>query len=603
MTRTNLLTNPSFELDAAGWTPTPGRWSGSDIDGGIYAYGTDSLSTKVPATAGLSYAGSGWFVRTTSTTRSCAVSVHFYDAADVELDAPTVTLTLLMATDVPERRSSVRIAPANTTQVALKFWTSTSSTVLEMDNFLLEQSDTVGDYFDGSTNDLIDFECAWTGTPHASTSTQEPHTGGRTNLILNPDAEVDTTGWTATSGVLTRATNRWVNGVASFQFVPTNPSSARAAMASYTVTGLTVGATYSLSMFLQRYLGSPGNVQMFVNDGGTYTYGSAVGSNWNTVSMTFVAANTSVTLGITNESAISSSTGFVFDTVTLVQGNYGVPFSPYTPAANGITYLADGDVNNSTTTTGTGRVNLLKNPSFEDGTKYGWNGTVDSGSTVIDSTVALYGTNSLKSTATGAAHRVRGTNGAGLQAEMVPVVPGRRYTFTVWAKSSPSISTFYLYVGGANASGVFTASYAEGAGQNTSTTGFVRNMVSFTAVAGDAYVYPAIRVLASSGYSYWFDGCMIEETGGNSTIGLVPAFFDGDTRTSTLTHAWTGTELSSTSTQYPGAPTDGTLVTVKSYESGAWVSRVAVPKARSSSGTWIVGNPKRWNGTAWVEMT
>jgi hypothetical protein len=133
------------------------------------------VSDKTPATAGLSYTGSGWYNRTTSTLRNAAVSVHFYDVSNAELDAPTVTTTAL-AEAVWERRTSTRTAPTGTTQVALKSTTGTTNSALRYDAFMLEQSATAGDYFDGSTVQA-GFTYAWTGTAHASSSTETPVVG------------------------------------------------------------------------------------------------------------------------------------------------------------------------------------------------------------------------------------------------------------------------------------------------------------------------------------------------------------------------------------------------------------------------------------------
>lgn len=374
----------------------------------------------------------------------------------------------------------------------------------------------------------------------------------RTNLILNPDLEVDTTGWSATSGTISRQTNRYLNGTASLEAVHTNPSAAQACFYGVTVTGLTIGTVYTASCF--TFKNGSSYAQMVVNDG-TNHYGTPaqLGSVWEKIFVTFTAAATTVTVGVTNATAISTSNQkFNIDTLTLTEGTNTEPFSPYTPAVSGLTYLPNGAVGNSTTTTGTGRVNLLKNPSFESGTKYGWNGTVDAGTTTIDSTVGLFGTKSLRSNCTGTFHRIRGTNGAGNQAEMVPVTPGHRYTFSGWMWSPDPISAWQLYVTGANSAGTTTAQYSGGGNVNSSTTNWVRNKVSFTAAAGDAYIWPTIDMLGTSGRTYYWDGFLIEETGGNTDLNTIGPYFDGDTTTNDwVVNSWTGTPHASTSLQVP----------------------------------------------------
>ena len=86
------------------------------------------------------------------------------------------------------------------------------------------------------------------------------------------------------------------------------------------------------------------------------------------LSLTFVAAATSVTVGVTNAGAIGTTTTFGFDTMTLVAGTSDLPFSPYSRARSGLTYKPTGSINASTTEASTGRVNLARNPVFNTGT-------------------------------------------------------------------------------------------------------------------------------------------------------------------------------------------------------------------------------------------
>ena len=174
--RTNLLPNPSFEVDAIGWT-SAGRQTGTPafvVSGSYYCtVSSASISSKLPATAGLPYTVSSYFTRATS-ARSVAIGLAFYDAANVELEPVALTQTALVAANVSERRSQTRTAPAGATQMAVIV--STSS-ITNMDAVLLEQSSTLGDYFDGSTV-KAGFTYAWTGTAHASSSTETPAGGG-----------------------------------------------------------------------------------------------------------------------------------------------------------------------------------------------------------------------------------------------------------------------------------------------------------------------------------------------------------------------------------------------------------------------------------------
>jgi hypothetical protein len=235
------------------------------------------------------------------------------------------------------------------------------------------------------------------------------------------------------------------------------------------------------------------------------------------------------------------------------------------------------------------RTNLMKGPSFEDGTKFGWNGTVSAGSTAIDSTQAYSGTKSLKLTSTGGDAYVRGTNGSGLTAEMPAIVPGKVYILSAYIKCSVSQGMFFYY-NGANSSGVSTANQASVL--YTVSTSWQRYTVMFTAVAGDAFMYPMVRLFGSAnGNTLNIDAVTLEE----SALG---DYFDGSSvLPAAYLHAWTGTPNVSTSTESLIPVT----VQFKQRESGAWVPHTAVPKVRVA-GAWRTVRPKRWNGSAWVDL-
>jgi hypothetical protein len=171
-TRTNLLTNPSFEVDVLGWTNVTRSNSiaARKVSGTYYGQTNTAVveSTKVPATAGQSYAASAYLSRG-ATAKSAAVTPIFYDAYNVELSPPTITLAAITASDTPQRFSTIRVAPAGTTQVALRL-TGDAATIT-FDAALLEQSTTVGAYFDGSYS-ATGYLYGWTGTAHASSSTE-----------------------------------------------------------------------------------------------------------------------------------------------------------------------------------------------------------------------------------------------------------------------------------------------------------------------------------------------------------------------------------------------------------------------------------------------
>jgi hypothetical protein len=182
--RTNLIPNPSFEVDTTGWVlgvrdnaNAVGVYSGSWYGG--FTSATVVKSVKIAATAGLDYTASAYFTKVVTLTRSGAISLRFFDASDVELSAPTVTLTALTL-DTPTRRISTRTAPAGTAKMEVWLHSSHQATTVMADAVLLEQASTAGTYFDGATPDAGGIDYAWAGTPHASASTATPASAGQT---------------------------------------------------------------------------------------------------------------------------------------------------------------------------------------------------------------------------------------------------------------------------------------------------------------------------------------------------------------------------------------------------------------------------------------
>ena len=174
--RINLIPNPSFEVGVTNWSNTTRTNSTAGFPGANYSgtyvgswntAGGAAKSANIAVTAGLDYAASAWCTKVTAATRSCAISLHFFDSGGTELDAPTTTLTALTTNGVPERRSHIRTAPAGA--VNAQVWYERDSASQAFDSVLLEQSSTVGDYFDGSWAPA-GYSTRWQGTDHNSTS-------------------------------------------------------------------------------------------------------------------------------------------------------------------------------------------------------------------------------------------------------------------------------------------------------------------------------------------------------------------------------------------------------------------------------------------------
>ena len=174
-TRRNYLTNPNFELNAAGWTPELGavltRYTTAPISG--------TGSGRLSGPAGDVYASSP-----TAEGESWTFSLDYKSDGTVT-GAPTFYLVQIGGTPVTpftpvnlplSQVSAARFStspyvmgPGGTQVVAVII--APTGGALILDNLLLEKSATVGTYFDGDNPDTEANIYAWTGAANASAST------------------------------------------------------------------------------------------------------------------------------------------------------------------------------------------------------------------------------------------------------------------------------------------------------------------------------------------------------------------------------------------------------------------------------------------------
>jgi hypothetical protein len=186
--RTNLFTHPSAEGVGITWTTSIGTltvertteqaWVGTES----YKF-TSGTTTSVEATTptgtngfpvvgGKAYTVS-LYTRAATTARNIRSALHWYDAAGASISSSSQGDTLNSTTEWT-RETTTATAPANAAFAAVKVRVVTASAVGEVhyfDGFLLEQASSAGTYFDGDTL-TSGMTHAWTGTPHASKSTE-----------------------------------------------------------------------------------------------------------------------------------------------------------------------------------------------------------------------------------------------------------------------------------------------------------------------------------------------------------------------------------------------------------------------------------------------
>lgn len=206
--RTNYVTAPSCELDGNSDGLCDGWSSGGSALGGTVTYERSSTSPVVgsyvqrfayTAVAGDSSdnsyinsaaTGAGTFaegddayasayIRGTLTGVVVYIGIVYLQSGGAYI-SQTNSASLSLTGDM-QRFSVQGVCPANTGQARLQVYVGGiadgDSFDVSFDAALLEKTDTLADYFDGSTTDTEQWVYAWTGTANASTSTateQEP---------------------------------------------------------------------------------------------------------------------------------------------------------------------------------------------------------------------------------------------------------------------------------------------------------------------------------------------------------------------------------------------------------------------------------------------
>lgn len=175
--RTNLIPNPSFETNTTGWGAHFPALVRSNASAQVGAYscsqsgssGFVGMKTTVAVTALLDYTFS-LYSRQTVGTSNGALRMLFRDSLGAVVGDHNITFT---TTTAWTRYSMSKQAPAGAATVEVSWTCNQASTgaTYYSDAFMVEQTSTLGTYFDGATPDAGGWDYAWTGTAHASTST------------------------------------------------------------------------------------------------------------------------------------------------------------------------------------------------------------------------------------------------------------------------------------------------------------------------------------------------------------------------------------------------------------------------------------------------
>jgi hypothetical protein len=136
-----------------------------------------------------------------------------------------------------------------------------------------------------------------------------------TNLIANPGFETDTSGWSSGGiGTFTRVTTQHQSGIAAGQMVNAASSPLSVPVANtygwelYNISGLTVGVTYTVSVWLK---GNAGSESVQVKTLGANAVTTSLTTSWQKVTFTFVATATTDQFYVYSTTA--SATWFIDD--------------------------------------------------------------------------------------------------------------------------------------------------------------------------------------------------------------------------------------------------------------------------------------------------
>jgi hypothetical protein len=186
-TRTNLVTNPSFETNTTGWgtfqvgsiaRSTADKFVGSASMLITYSglQGVVLPSTRTSVTGGTTLTWS-FYIKDIDTSRQFRANIEWYTAVSGGsfISQATGTATTI-STSSWTRLSITATAPANALGAAPAIVSNGSvltGTKVYVDAAQLQTGSTATTYFDGDTPDTFTARNSWTGTANASTSTQD----------------------------------------------------------------------------------------------------------------------------------------------------------------------------------------------------------------------------------------------------------------------------------------------------------------------------------------------------------------------------------------------------------------------------------------------
>jgi hypothetical protein len=275
--RTNLCTNPNSATDVAGYnffglSATAARNSGAGFDGANGFYSV-SLSADAGANFWALYGvdgGSGvnvaplttytasLYVRASRAVDAFQLNVVPWDSNGAYQGGEIYGATVALVANVWTRLSATITTRSDTSFITVRARHQSAvagvllnGDTLDLDGVLVEQSASLGDYFDGSTAGFTQANLA----NNPSFETASGTVNVRTNLITNPSFELDTASWSSGQASIIQSSNFAYTG--AYSALTTITSGSDTNIATYTQTGIVSGQAYTYSAWSYVPVGSP----------------------------------------------------------------------------------------------------------------------------------------------------------------------------------------------------------------------------------------------------------------------------------------------------------------------------------------------------------
>ncbi|WIC89090.1 minor tail protein [Arthrobacter phage Ottawa] len=322
--RTNLSPNPSFETDLTGTLTNYGTSGGGSVSRPTTGGATGGAHSRMTWSTASTAIG-GYFENTMGAlgvgTYTASAYVRVSTAAqriqmNISASSGAYTVTSNTAVDLPVNGWTRVSATFNVTTAGTfvaraqavsggngRVW-SVGNT-LDTDGWLVETGSTVGQFFDGSTVKDADTVYEWAGTTNKSISYE------RVYSISNGV-------WAGGLYRAYRSSIRARVGTYSMLVQGLATDGAGATYGGVTVSGLTVGATYTYSAYVWVEAGY-GNAELQVSGIGATANTNGVTGQWVRLSQTFTAAATSHDFRVRNQLAGNSK--FYVDQMLIEAGS------------------------------------------------------------------------------------------------------------------------------------------------------------------------------------------------------------------------------------------------------------------------------------------